>query len=136
MPVTATKSPGVLMVMVAFCVKSIPDATPFLIVARTITVPTVVVVKVLPLIVAPVSPALATAHMIVRFVALGGVTVPLSVVAPTVPVVGISVIVTTGICNEDEIESSSQETKTKPRAKKQANSTRIIFCSFITISLY
>ena len=60
-----------------------------MIVALTVTVPAAVAFKVLPLMVAPVVPALRTLHVIVLFVALAGVTVPVSVSGvPAVAVAG------------------------------------------------
>ena len=52
---------------------------PFVIVALTVAVPAAVVFRVLPLMVAPVVPALNTLHVMVLLVALLGATVPLSV---------------------------------------------------------
>ena len=70
---------------------------PLTIVALTVTVPAAVVFRLLPLMVAPVFPALATDHTIVLFVALAGFTVPVRVRAvPTVPLVGTPVIPVTG----------------------------------------
>ena len=53
--------------------------SPLTIVARTVTEPAAVVLSVLPLIVAPVVPALCTVHVMFLLVALVGSTVPLSV---------------------------------------------------------
>jgi len=64
--------------------------------AVTVTVPDAVVVKTLPLIAAPVVPALFTVHVIVLLVAVAGSTVPVRVRVPTVPPVGKPVIPVTG----------------------------------------
>ena len=77
---------------------------PLVIVAFTLTVPTAVVVKVLPLIVAPVVPALSTVHTIVLFVAFDGLTVAVNANGtPAVAVAGTSVMLDTGICDCDEV---------------------------------
>jgi hypothetical protein len=60
---------------------------PFTIVARTETVPAAVVFNVLPLMVAPVVPALTTIQVIVLLVAVAGLTVPVS--ASPVPAVAV-----------------------------------------------
>jgi len=98
MLVTGTKAVlEALIVMVKSCVYAVPCALPLAIVAETVTVPAAVVLKVLPLILAPVVPALLTAHAMVWLVALEGETVPERVRGvPAVPVVGTLEIFVTG----------------------------------------
>ena len=65
-------------------------------VAVTVTLPAAVAVSVLPLMAAPVVPALFTDHTIVWLVALAGATVPVRVrELPTVPAVGTPEILVT-----------------------------------------
>ena len=72
---------------------------PLVIVALIVTVPAADAFSVLPLIVAPVVPALTTLHVIVWFVAFAGFTVPVSVSGvPAVAVVGTPVMLVTGLC--------------------------------------
>lgn len=72
--------------------------TPFVMVALTVTVPALVVLSVLPLILAPVPPALCTLHVMAWFVAFIGTVLPDRLSGtPTVAVVGTPVIFVTGI---------------------------------------
>lgn len=73
----------------------LPVGKPFTIVARTVTVPALGTLSTLPLMVAPVVPALCTLHVIFLFVALTGITVPPRTTVPVLAVVGISVILLT-----------------------------------------
>ena len=69
---------------------------PLATVAVTVTVPPAVVLRVLPLMVAPVAPALFTDHAMVLFVALEGSTVPVRAMGvPAMPLVGTPVIFVT-----------------------------------------
>ena len=95
MLVTGTKL--LLIVIVKSLVYAIPCAAPFAIVAVTVTVPAAVVFSVLPLMYAPVVPALLTDHAMVLLVALEGETVPERVRGvPAVPVVGMPEMLVTG----------------------------------------
>ena len=70
-----------------------PAGTAASMVAVTITVPAAFVVRVFPLMVAPVVPALFTDHTIVLLVALEGTTVPERAMGvPATPLVGTPVI--------------------------------------------
>ena len=79
-----------LTVILKSWVKGVVAVKPFATVARICAVPALVTFRVLPLVIfAPVVPALCTLHVIVLFVALLGLTVPVSVKGvPTVAVVG------------------------------------------------
>ena len=70
---------------------------PLAMVAVTVTVPAAVVVRVFPLMVAPVVPALFTDHTIALLVALSGATIPeRAMEVPAMPPVGTPVIPVTG----------------------------------------
>jgi len=68
----------------------VPAALPLAIVPVTVTVPAAVVLRVFPLIVAPVVPDDFTDHTMVLLVALVGATVPERVRLPTEAVPGTS----------------------------------------------
>jgi hypothetical protein len=74
------------------------SVAPFTILAVTVTVPAAVVLRVFPdEIVAPVVPAFATLHIILRWVAFAGFTVPVKVIGvPAVAVAGTFVMLVTG----------------------------------------
>ena len=79
-------------------VKFTPKSVPFVMVANMVAVPSAVVLKMLPVMVAPVVPALCTLHVMVWLVALLGTTVPVnSNGVPAVAALGTPVMSVTGI---------------------------------------
>jgi hypothetical protein len=109
---------------------------PLAIVAVTVTAPAPVVFNTLPLMLAPVSPALLTDHVMVWLVALGGDTVPLRVSGiPTVVEVGTLLMFVTAMKVPPLSGGSPQAAKVNPITATRAIMPNhlTMLCNFLDI---